>query len=457
MSPAGRFAAGAALVGALLLAGFVLLGGGGDYTVKARFVSATQMIPGNVVRAAGRKVGSVKSVALTEDGQAELELQIDDPSLRPLREGTRAELRLQSLSSVVGRVVELRIPAGRGPPIPDGGLIDVAHTTSAVSLDQLFALFDRRTRRGLRSFIRGNARIYRGRGAQFNAGIEYLNPALVGAARLFREINYDSRVLQDFLVASSRLVTDVAERRDDLAKLIDRLATTTGALAREQSSLAEAIGRLPPFMRRANSTFVELRATLDDVAPLVEESKPVAPLLRAVLRELRPFARDAVPTVRRLAELARRRGPANDLLELARAVPPFRDIAIGPVRRNGAQRPGSFAASTESLKGQTPIWGYFRPYVVDFSGWLDDFSHSGIYDANGSASRVATSVNAFAAVGSQLKLVPEGLRDELGNLVVARGQNNRCPGSMERPAPDRSNPWIPFDGFNCDPGQVPRG
>src|SRR3712207_9526578 len=100
---------------------------------------------------------------------------------------------------------------------------------------------------------------------------------------------------------------------------------------------------------------------------------------------------------------------------------------------------------------------YFRPYTVDFTGWLDDFSHSGIYDANGSASRVATSVNAFAAIGAQLKLVPEQLRQELTNAVTASGQNNRCPGGSERPWSDGSNPWKPTEDFNCDPTQIPPG
>src|SRR3712207_7715616 len=59
---------------------------------------------------------------------------------------------------------------------------------------------------------------------------------------------------------------------------------------------------------------------------------------------------------------------------------------------------------------------YFRPYTVDFTGWLDDFSHSGIYDANGSASRVATSGNAFAAGGAQLKLVPERSEEHTSEL-----------------------------------------
>ena len=68
----------------------------------------------------------------------------------------------------------------------------------------------------------------------------------------------------------------MAERRDDLAGLVDNLATTTGAIGREKAALSDAIGELPPFMRRANTTFVNLRATLDDLDPLVDESKPVA-------------------------------------------------------------------------------------------------------------------------------------------------------------------------------------
>ena len=161
--------------------------------------------------------------------------------------------------------------------------------------------------------------------------------------------------------------------------------------------------------------------------------------------------------MRALANLARRPGPDNDLLELARNVAPLRDIAIGPVKRNGKDRPGSFPTTSESLNGQTPHFAFFRPYAVEFTGWLDDFSHSGVFDANGAASRVATSVNAFASVGSQLKLVPPDLRGQLGDAVTRRGQINRCPGADERPADDGSNPWRPTPSFNCDPSQVPPG
>jgi phospholipid/cholesterol/gamma-HCH transport system substrate-binding protein len=453
----GRLAA----VGALLLAfagvSFFFLAGDDHYVVKARFQAATAVVKGNVVQVAGRPVGVVERIRLTRNGLAELELRIDDERVRPLRTGTQATLRIASLSGSANRFVDLRIPPGGGRPLDSGAVIDATDTTSAVEIDQLFDLFDKRTRKGLRGFIRGQATQWQGEGSRANAGWEYVNPALVSAARLFRELNFDQTILEEFVVNSSRLVTDVADRRDDLAALVDQLADTTGAIAREEDDLRDALGQLPPFLRRANSTFVDLRATLDDLEPAVEATKPVTPKLRAVLAQLRPFAKEAVPTVRDVSALVRSGGEHNDLIDLAKTVKPLRDIAIGPVQRNGKERPGSFATSTKAFTGSRPQFGFFRPYAVDFTAWLDDFSHSGIYDANGSASRVATSVNAFAAVGSQLRPVPQALRDELGDAITRRGQTNRCPGSMERAARDGSNPFKPSADFNCDPSQVPPG
>lgn len=455
---ASRVIAAAALVVALAAVAILLLGREGSYEVKARFVAAPQVVKGGLVQVAGRRIGTVRSIDLTEDGLAELTLAIDDEQFRPLREGTEAHLRIASLSSPTGRIVDLRLPPGSGgPTIDDGGVIEAAKTVSAVNIDQFFAIFDDKTKKGLRNFFRGNAVLYQGKGKEANAGWEYLNPSLLASAKLFREINRDTEDLEGFLVNSSRLVTDVADRRDDLAQLIDRLATTTGAIAKEESSLSTAIFNLPKFFKRANTTFVNLRSTLDTLDPLVAESKPNVPKLRAVLAELRPFARDATPTIRDLARLVKLPGKNNDLIDLAKAIPPFRDIAIGPVQRNGKERRGSLPESAESLKtGKEPI-AFFRSYIVDFTGWLDDFSHSGFYDAMGNASRVATSVNAFAAVDGTLKFVPPALRQPITQATTRTGQINRCPGSMERPAEDGSNPWKPTPDFNCDPTQLPPG
>jgi phospholipid/cholesterol/gamma-HCH transport system substrate-binding protein len=454
-SPSARVVA----LGAVLIAGALVVllffGGGDKYRVTARFENASQLVPGNLVQIAGRKVGLVKDISLTNDGLADVTMEIDD-DFAPLRVGTVANARQASQAGQANRYVELHMPSGMPAEIPDGGMIDEAHTTAQVDLDQVFSTFDARTRKGLTRVIRGFGAQYAGRGPPANRGWRYLNPSLVGADRLFRELNRDTPLLERFLVAQSKLVTDVADRRDDLAALIDNLATTTGAIAAEDEALATAVGRLPPFMRQANTTFADLRTTLDAATPLVEESKPVAKLLRPVVAELRPLAEAARPTVRNLANLIRRAGAENDLLELATAIPPFRDVAIGPVRANGRERLGSFPAATESLRRQTPIFAFLRPYGVDLTGWFDDFSHSGSYDANGSFARSALNVNAFAAANGLLTPIPPLLRDAVLKAVAQTGQGSRCPGSMERDPGDGSTPYIP-PGVHCDPKQVPLG
>jgi phospholipid/cholesterol/gamma-HCH transport system substrate-binding protein len=362
-------------------------------------------------------------------------------------------VRQGSLSGVANRYVELHLPPGSGgPTIPDGGRVDANDTTSAVDLDQIFNMFNGRTRRGLTGVIRGSAAQYRGAGPDANAGWRYLDPSLAAGRRLFEEVDRDDPLFARFLVQSSHLVTHLAERRGDLAGLVDHLATTTSTLGARHRQLGSAIEQLPDFMRRANTTFVNLRATLDDLAPLVEESKPVARKLRPFLSTLRPLARDARPTLRDLSALIRSDGPRNDLVELTARLPALRSVAVGPVKANGAEREGALPASTRALEQSVGELATARPYAPDLTGWFDDFSHSGVYDALGGGSRAALNVNAFANINGVLQPIPPELREQAFRSLASLGQRDRCPGAVERGAA-----WKPTPDFPCDERQQPEG
>jgi phospholipid/cholesterol/gamma-HCH transport system substrate-binding protein len=450
-----RILAIAALGAAIAVVGIVLLNGrGGSYVVHGRFQNAAQLVKGNLVEVAGVPVGKVDGIELTHDGQADVRMRITDGGYRPLRRGTRAIIRQASLSGVANRYVDLQLPAAdHQQTIPDGGVIDQSETTTAVDLDQLFDTFDPKTRKALSGLIRGYGAAYQGKGEQANAGWAYLNPALAASSRLFDELDSDTPALKRFLTASSRLMGDVAERRADLAGLVDHLATTTGALGSQKRALSDSIAKLPAFMRRADTTFVNLRATLDDLQPLVDESKPVAKKLRPFLAELRPLARDARPTLRDLAKLLRSPGTSNDLVELTRSSVPLRNAAVGPTKRNGKQRAGAFPASTEALEQATPELATARPYAPDLTGWFDDFSHSGLYDALGGASRASIHLNLFAPVNGVLKpLTDPVLQSDAFKNATSLDQRWRCPGSVERGAV-----YKPSADFPCDASEVPLG
>src|SRR5215212_2136182 len=90
VSVAGRIAAVAAVVIAVVVIAVLLFaGGGGGHTVKADFINAAQLVKGNLVEIGGQKAGSVKSIAITQDGQAQITMSIED-TYWPLRKGTRA-------------------------------------------------------------------------------------------------------------------------------------------------------------------------------------------------------------------------------------------------------------------------------------------------------------------------------------------------------------------------------
>jgi len=85
-------------VAAILLVVLVMvLAGGSPYTVKADFVTASQLVKGNQVKVSGHPIGSVGEITLTDDGKARVTLHIDAEGYHPLRRGTRATIRQTSL------------------------------------------------------------------------------------------------------------------------------------------------------------------------------------------------------------------------------------------------------------------------------------------------------------------------------------------------------------------------
>jgi phospholipid/cholesterol/gamma-HCH transport system substrate-binding protein len=445
------------LAAIVVIALVVVLAGGNDYSVRARFVSASQIVKGNEVKVAGEAVGKVDDVRLTDDGQAEITLSIG-ADYAPLRRGTRAIIRQSSLSGVANRYIDLQLGGADGAKIADGGRLSTDSTQAAVDLDQIFDTFDPKTRKATSNSVKFLRDFQAGQEDEANAALRYLNPLLSSSSRLFAEVNRNTPDFQRFIDETAKLVTDVSARDDALAGLVSNLSKTTAALTSNGEALGESIGLLPNVLRKANTTFVDLRASLDDLTPLVDDAKPVVKdKLIPLLDELRPFARDARPAVRDLSATVRRPGADNDLVELLRRQPAIDTIANKSAQRNGKQREGALPATARALSDLAPQVGFIRPYAPELAGWFDDFSTTGGYDALGNYSRAGLALNGFAldpVLG--LLPVPPELRAALLAAGVKVGRNNRCPGALERQAPDGSNPYVQ-PGFNCDPTQTPIG
>jgi phospholipid/cholesterol/gamma-HCH transport system substrate-binding protein len=450
-----RRAALAALAGSAVVVAILLLRGHDAYKVTFRFENAAQLVKGAAVQVGGRRIGLVDDISLADDRTAEVTAHIDDERIAPLPAGTQAVLRSGSLTGVANRYVDLQLPGGpTRATLPSGSVIGTDRTITNIDLDQLFNTFDTRTRRGLGKVVRGFGRTYAGQAGEANAGWRYLNPSLVASRRLFDRLSADRLQLERFVQANAGLMHHLAGRRDQLATIVDRLAVATGAIGSRRRELAQAIGVMPAFMARTTSTLAKVRSTVDDLDPVVRESDPVVRRLPGLLTDLRSLARRSRVPARALAGAIAQPGSSNDLVDLLRAAPALARVAAGPVQSGGKQRDGAFPATAEALREQTPHVAFLRPYSVDLTGWLDDFAHAGVYDANGRVGRVALTAPAFALINNLLTPVPGELRGQVFKSVAAVGQRDRCPGAADRRSADGSRPWRPSPDFACDPSQV---
>jgi phospholipid/cholesterol/gamma-HCH transport system substrate-binding protein len=251
-------------------------------------------------------------------------------------------------------------------------------------------------------------------------------------------------VFEKFVSDTADVVTDLADRRSDLTQLVSNANATAGAIADENAALARTLDLLPDTMREANTTFVNLRSTLDDLDVLVDESKPATKDLARFLRVLRPLVRDSRPTIRDLRLLVRRDGPGNDLTDLTLKTPRLANLTDT-----------AFPRSVRALQKTQPVLEYARPYTPDFAGWLTKFGQSASpYDANGHYARIQPIFNAF-----QFNATPGGpvLTPNTGSRLqgIETGQNQRCPGGAMQPPPDGSAPYLETSDFACDPEAAP--
>ncbi len=429
----------AALVVAVAVIALALFGGGGDYKVKAVFQSGGQLVNGGEVRVGGSPVGTISDITLNENSEAVVTMGVDK-DFAPLHEGTTATIRATSLSGIANRYVSLAPGPNNAEEIEDGGEIGADDTDSPVDLDALFDSLDADTRKGLRNFIRGSADQYAGKGAQANESIQYFAPFLSSTTALTRELALDQGVLERFIRDGSRTVSAIAERRTDLEQLVSNTNTAFRAIGDENVALGRTLELLPDTLRKANTTFVNLRATLDDLELLVDESKPATRRLAPFLRALRPLVQDARPTVADLSRLIRSPGQNNDLIELTAKQPRLARLTSNV-----------FPRTIRALDRTQPVVEYARSYTPDLAGWFSKFAEAaGYYDANGHYARVQPVFSPAALNGSALEYVAATQR----LTGFQTGAKNRCPGGSIQPSPDGSTP-DPIPG--CDPSTTPPG
>jgi phospholipid/cholesterol/gamma-HCH transport system substrate-binding protein len=441
-----RVAVIVALVAAVIILAIVFLSGSSGHKYTLVFQNAGQLVPDNQVLIGGSPAGTVESIGLTDDNLAEVNVEVD----QELHEGTTATIRATSLSGVANHYVSISPGPNSNDALDDGAELGLASTTTPIDIDQFFNTFPPRVRKGLEDFIQGNAAIYSGQGKNANESYKYFGTALNRVGAFARELNADQRLLSRFVVSSARLTTAVAGRGEQLSSAISNANTAFSSIAGQTQAFDASLRRLPPVFRQSNTTFVNLRAALDDLEPLVNTAKPATKDLAPFLAELRPVFQKLVPFTRNLRLTVRRPGKANDLGELLAVLPQVQDLTSS-----------AFPHSEQAISDFQPNLNFIRAYTPDLFNGLSKLGQvAGYYDGNGHYVRAATAgqnLFRYNAGTTELEPISKGEQFEpFGSVRTPR----RCPGGATQPAPDGSNPWVgggSVDSSECDPGDVPPG
>ena len=319
-SGVGRALAVGALALVVLLIAFLVFGGSGGADYQLEFAEAGQLVRGDQVQVGGVPVGSITNIVLTKDFKARITIHVDS-SLAPLHEGTVAQVRVPSLSSVANRYIALSPGPNNNPTLSSGTKLPASATREVVDLDQLFNTLNPKTRKGLAGFIQGSAEQYAGAGRDLGISTEYFPPALSASDHFFSELVQDQPVFTNFLVESAKAVTTIASRQAQLSSLIENANTTFTAIGSQQTQLAQGLRQLPVTLRQGNRTFAELPSTFGALKQLVDTSRPTTKSLILLLERLRPLLNTATPAVRNFSLAFNRPGPKNDLTDLVRALP----------------------------------------------------------------------------------------------------------------------------------------
>jgi phospholipid/cholesterol/gamma-HCH transport system substrate-binding protein len=254
------------------------------YDINVQLPQASGLQPGNQVRVGGTRVGLIGSLSPQQDSAtgrvtaiAHLKLE---KGVQPLPADTIAIV--QSVSPIGLKYLSLT-KGSSAQTLRPGATIPLSHTREPVDIDQLFGMFDKKTRianqQNLTDFGNGLA----GRGIGLNETLAELRPLVERAVPVLRNLASPRTGLHELWIALDRAASEVAPVAEAQAGFYSNLDTFLAAWASVAPSLEEAIEGGPAALRQATHS-------LPFEAPFVEKSAEFMRLLRPGASALRTTA-----------------------------------------------------------------------------------------------------------------------------------------------------------------------
>lgn len=272
-----------------------------SYRVDVVFDTARGIIPGQLVKVAGVRVGTVRDVKLTSGYRARFELQVDR-RFSPFRSDATCSIQPEGLTAENFVQCDPGTPRGRPLQARDGHppTVPVTRTSIPVNLNGLFDIWSLPTRERFRILVNELGLGMAARGDDVNAILRRSNPSLGLARRALGILDTQRENLAGIVDATDRVVAELARRRGRAQSFVEHAEHLTTRGARHRRSLAESIRRLPPLLRAAQPALQRADAFAVSGTPLLVDLRSAAPGLERTLAGFEPFSENSIPALRGL-------------------------------------------------------------------------------------------------------------------------------------------------------------
>jgi phospholipid/cholesterol/gamma-HCH transport system substrate-binding protein len=272
------------------------------YEVKVEFSDAQAVIPGQgqSVRVAGVQVGKIGKVE-PKNGVAVVSMdldrkKIDDGELKILSDAT-AQLRPRT--GLKDMFIELD-PGVSGTEVKENGTLPVQNTEPDVDPDEFLSSLDADTRSYLQLLISGVGKGFaNGGGNDLNAIFKQLGPTNRDLRRVTEAVASRKTELKRLIHNYGDLTNTLADRGNDVRRLVTASNSTLSAFAQENDNIAEAVARLPGALRQTQSTLSKVGTFSGVLRSSLESLRPAFRQLDNANREVLPFVREAEPITRK--------------------------------------------------------------------------------------------------------------------------------------------------------------
>lgn len=242
--------------------------GTGHRSLRADFVSASDLAPGDDVRTAGVRVGTVQAVSVLPDGLARVVFDVENDL--PVTTRTRFEIRYLDLAGNRYLAVVPGSAAAQAAPRLNGGeVIGTARTAPALDINDLLA--------GFKPLLTG------------------LQPEQINqlSLEIVRTLQGDGPTVRRLIQRTASLTSTLADRGRLIGQVIGNLDAVVGTVADRHTQLEQLVAALRSFADG-------LAADRDSVGRAIAHIDRMSGLTADLLRRTRPSIRHDLERLRQI-------------------------------------------------------------------------------------------------------------------------------------------------------------